>query len=206
LLRRNSIIGVFLAFVIVIFTTVTSASGVLVNVPTADLTKDGRLTFGFRDIGKVGIAEVSWGVSPDVAAAVSIIKKGANPETFNAGVKVKLVGEAQEYPALSFGLSRESMYLVASKSLGLRAPRIHAGIGQGRVNGVFAGLSYVVNPVTISSGDKSLSVPVAMVMGEYDGRSLNAGVRLVFSPRFDLDVYLVGMEELGWGLKFNTQF
>lgn len=204
--RIDWVLSGLVVCLVCLFPVLGAANGILVNVPTADLTKDGRLVFGFQDIANRGEGEVSWGISPEVAAKLSVTKLDGKAGKFDAGVKVQLLKESVDYPAVSFEIAGNSKYLVASKSLGVRAPRIHAGIGQGRVNGVFVGLSYVVNPVTISSGTKSWSVPVAMVMGEFDGKHLNAGIRLAFSPRFDLDLYLVDMEELGWGVKFNTQF
>jgi hypothetical protein len=92
-------------------------------------------------------------------------------------------------------------YLVASHTFGaglipknnlMNAPRLHLGIGNGRLDGLFGGVSAtLVNRVD--------------VMAEYDGSHFNLGARLPLAHHLDVTAAgLDGLSDFGVGLTLSS--
>ena len=90
-----------------------------------------------------------------------------------------------------------SIYVVASHKLGagllpspsrMTLPQVHVGIGGGRFDGLFAGISTIV--------DRRVEV-----MAEYDSDDFNFGARWTVAPNLDATVAAMsGLQDLGAGL------
>jgi hypothetical protein len=90
-----------------------------------------------------------------------------------------------------------SMYVVATHELGagllpspgrMTLPQVHVGIGGGRFDGLFAGISTIV--------DRRVQV-----MAEYDSDDFNFGARWTVAPNLDATVAAMsGLEDFGGGL------
>ena len=89
-------------------------------------------------------------------------------------IKVKLLEETIDYPALALGLrvdgGKASYYVVGSMQIRMPGVRGHAGIGTGVYSRPFVGISSVLNPVAITSADKQFSMPLTTLTMEFDGR------------------------------------
>jgi hypothetical protein len=94
-----------------------------------------------------------------------------------------------------------SVYLVASHDLGagivspkgrLTKPQVHVGVGGGRFDGIFGGVS-------VTLGGK------ADVMAEYDGENVNLGVRWPLIPRVAVTAAaLDGLDDLALGISLKS--
>jgi hypothetical protein len=89
-------------------------------------------------------------------------------------------------------------YIVVSKGLPMQganrfAPRLHLGVGSGRLDGVFAGLS-----------GKLTSQLQLMV--EYDTNDVNFGLQYAAAQGLRLNAGLVGGNNLGLGMSYNVGF
>ncbi|MHB9036005.1 MAG: hypothetical protein ACYC64_05015, partial [Armatimonadota bacterium] len=73
------------------------------------------------------------------------------------------------------------------------SPRLHVGVGGGHLNGIFAGLSAIVN-------DRM------QLMVEYDTNDLNFGVQFAAAQSLRLHAGLVGGDNLGLGMSYNAGF
>lgn len=94
-----------------------------------------------------------------------------------------------------------SVYVVASHTLGaglvkvpgkMSMPQLHVGIGGGRFDGLFAGISAMV--------DRRVEV-----MAEFDGDDINFGGRWTVAPNLDATITaLHGLEDFGLGLTLSS--
>lgn len=178
----------------------------LLHVPTADANPEGRLDVGFHQ-GK-GSASVitTYGLLDTLEVGMGL--SGLNQDSnLSAHVKFVLISETFEYPGVAIGVSgvdHNTYYMVASKRLQGLGVRGHVGIGKGRVNGLFAGVSKVLNPVTVSTSQQRMQTPVVTLIGEWDGSGLNAGADLAFTPELGLRLMLEDMESFSFGLQLRT--
>lgn len=142
----------------------------LIQTPSADVLRNGQFGAGYfseRDgyrisagAGFANKVEFSWsGVRPE---------QGGNRNELN--VKFGLIGEKVLLPGVVFGVSdltaerQRSYYAVTSKSLPF-GYRLHIGAGNGRYDGVFAGV-------------EKRFFPGITTIVEYDGRHFNFGGRI----------------------------
>ena len=133
-----------------------------------------------------------------------------------ASVQLRLTNDGHYLPAIAIG-ARDiygfalfpGLYLVASKSLALRAMkslRGHIGIGvdwlEGRYGVVDPGKDIPVryNFLGLFGGlDAQLTKHIALMV-EYDTKKVNAGIRLHSLSHFGMDLALIGMRAFGGGL------
>jgi len=59
-------------------------------------------------------------------------------------LKLRLLGEAQDVPAVAVGLEGQALYVAASKRLNVIRPQSHVGFGTGRFNGIFVGVDHIL--------------------------------------------------------------
>ena len=179
----------------------------LMLTPTADTLKMGGANFGAVFLnndnnntflsGNVGLLD-----SLEVGAALVSQEHGDSNGIINA--KFRLLKETVATPALAVGWSDltdqldSTPYVVASKSLpligkALLAPRLSVGVGGGRLDGLFAGLSAELGSRT-------------QLMVEYDTNDLNFGVQFAAGQGLRLQAGLIGGDSLGLGINYNAGF
>jgi len=179
----------------------------LMMTPTADTLKTGGVDFGAVFLntnnntsflsGNVGLLD-----SLEVGAALVSPERGNSNGIINA--KFSLFKETMATPALAIGISDltdqfdSTPYVVVSKSLPLKgqilgSPRFDLGVGGGRLNGVFAGLSTKIS-------DRM------QLMVEYDTNDVNFGVQFAAAQGLRLHAGLVGGDSLGLGMSYNAGF
>ena len=179
----------------------------LMLTPTADTLKTGGFDFGAVFLnnnnnttflsGNVGLLD-----SLEVGAAMVSPEHGDSEGIINA--KFGLMKETLATPALAIGVSDltdnldSTPYVVASKSLALSgenswAPRLHVGVGGGRLSGLFAGLSATVN--------KQMQLMV-----EYDTNDVNFGLQFAATDNLRLHAGILGGDNLGLGMSYNAGF
>jgi len=162
----------------------------LINSPTADVLRPGEFTLGYYHLKDGDNYSFNTNVAPSLELGVATFHYdgGNNKRYFN--VKFAVKPETVLNPGLAIGVEdisnsdNRSSYAVASKALPYGF-RIHAGIGNGRFNGVFAGLEKTVNPVSILSGDSGF--PPTTLIAEYDGKTINYGARMSIMNGLKLD-------------------
>ncbi len=180
----------------------------LMMTPTADTLKTG----GF-DCGAVFVSDenndttffsANVGLVPslEVGAAIVSPEHGDNNAIINA--KYGLLSETIATPALAIGISDladeidSTPYIVVSKALTVQsqrflAPRVHVGLGGGRLSGLFLGLSAAVSDRT-------------QLMVEYDTDDVNFGVQFAAAQGLRLHAGLLAGDNLGLGLSYNAGF
>lgn len=185
-----------------------SGSTGLINIPTAAVKPSGSVSAAYQSLRGTGNFSVILGAFPGVEVGMGAHFKN-NAQTFSGSVKVQILQE-QDYPAVAVGLttdgSQASFYLVGSMQLGIPGVRGHFGFGSGRFQRGFAGISSVLNPVSVVSSDRSFTVPVTTFIVEYDGRGLNTGVSLKFNQKLDAKLILSDFESLGLGISYSHRF
>ena len=180
----------------------------LMLTPTANTLKTGGFDFGAVFLnndnnnttflsGNIGLLE-----SLEVGAALVSPEHGDSEGIINA--KFGLMKETLVTPALAIGMSDltdnldATPYVVASKALGLKgdsswAPRLHVGVGGGRLSGIFAGLSATLNSQM-------------QLMVEYDTDDVNFGLQFAATDSLRLHAGLLGGDNLGLGMSYNVGF
>ena len=183
----------------------------LLRVPTADALGMLQWNAGAAMIWASGGPDESnihanVGLLPrlEVGASRSELEDLAPETLFNAKyVFLKLPGEVS-LAGGAIDLTDQidlSAYAVLSHQLGagvispqgaLTMPRLHVGVGGGRFDGLFGGISVVV-------------ATKADVMAEYDGQDFNLGVRLPLIPRVELTAAAIDtFSDFGLGLSVGS--
>ncbi len=179
----------------------------LLNIPTADVNPVQRLDLGLHQERSHAALTATYGVLDALEAGIGV--HGLNKDTkLSANVKVALTEETAQTPAVAIGVSgvdSNTYYMVASKYLGGLGVRGHLGIGKGRVNGLFAGVSKVLNPVTVSTSERRMHTPMTTLMGEWDGSALNVGADFAFSSGFSVRLMLEDMDSFSFGLQLRSR-
>ncbi|MCL5104266.1 MAG: YjbH domain-containing protein [Armatimonadetes bacterium] len=180
----------------------------LMLTPTADTLKTGGVGLGAVFLTNDNNNTTFWSAnvglldSLEVGAALVSPEHGDSNGIINA--KFGLLKETMATPALAIGVSDladqldATPYVVVSKSLPLKGqslwtPRLHVGVGGGRLDGVFAGLSAKV-------ADRM------QLMVEYDTNDVNFGLQFAAAHGLRLHAGLVGGDNLGLGISYNAGF
>ncbi|VBB09264.1 exopolysaccharide biosynthesis protein ybjh [Lucifera butyrica] len=168
----------------------TNGSTGLINTPSADVLREGQFSAGYYHLkaGGVGVFDFGMGHNWEIGVAGFRYDSAANRTYLNA--KFALAPETVFTPGLAIGVEdiaqdgQRTVYAAASKALPFGF-RIHAGIGNGRYDGVFAGIEKTINPVSVLSGNNTF--PATTLIAEYDGHYMNYGARLSVVPGMKLD-------------------
>lgn len=180
----------------------------LMMTPTADTLKMGGVNFGgvflSDDNNDTTFVSANVGILPrlEVGAALIDPENGDSDAIINA--KFSLLSETAATPALAVGLSDitdeldATPYVALSKSIPLAGqymwePRFHVGVGGGRLDGLFAGLS-------------AKATDRIQLMVEYDSDDVNFGLQFAAAKGLRLHAGLVGGDRLGLGLNYNVGF
>ncbi|HEX6971824.1 MAG TPA: hypothetical protein VF234_06365 [Limnochordia bacterium] len=185
------------------------------QIPTADVTGLGQMTVGLHLAAppedgsdpSEGFATLSYGLASGIEVGVGT-RAVSGGESFDAWpiLKAQLVPETRDDPALAIGLEDDAIYGVVTKT---SAPGLRwaIGIGNGRFNALFGGVSVTLNPVNVSSAGRPL--PIVRLLAEYDGRDFNIGARLEAPPGLMFVVGITdvaGIERPLFGASLTTGF
>lgn len=154
------------------------------TVPSADTGPAGELTIGAGVAAGEGLRGfVRYQLTDELEVGLAL-PAGASPDGSSPGVLVRyrILSEQGPAPALAVGVDGRRGYVVASHRLPGPLLRLHAGVrAEKRGMAAFAGLSAVLNPVTVRRPG-ALPVPVVSVGVEYDGTALGAGATFQWGP------------------------
>lgn len=169
----------------------------LIDIPSADVLGSGQAAAGYYHMGSDNNGVLTFHAVPNMEVGAAYAAQGTDGMRLQA--KVSLLPEEMLTPAVALGVEditgeqQRSWYAVASKSLpdGIR---LHIGAGNGRFGGLFAGVEKRLKRVSVLPGKSS---PAAVLLAEYDGHDMNAGIRFMVNPLVKVDV--------GWR-KHHTYF
>ncbi|MFZ5925576.1 MAG: hypothetical protein ACOYW4_10060 [Bacillota bacterium] len=184
-------------------TTYTGETGLLL-APSADTLGANYFTIGYGRLKLVNIISVGVGLTPNLEIGVGSAGFDGGASAYPL-LKLRLIGESRDMPAIAVGLEDQALYIAASKRLATRGPRLHVGFGAGRFEGLFAGVDQVLNPVSIS-GRKGAGFPTTTLIGEYVGGSFNLGARFDLSGGFNFNIALLDLNTLSAGVSFRARF
>lgn len=183
----------------------------LVNIPTADSLDTGQYNLGAFFIQADHAADRTTIVANlGLIAGLEVGAASEQPEGGNSDVvlnaKYQFANEGLIRPAMAVGIHDatdafdSTPYLVLSKSLTppvevfrheIFNPRVHLGIGGGRLDGLFGGVSVGIGRT-------------ATLMLEHDGTDVNAGVRFSIGPDFQLHAGAFdGFDDFGVGVSYS---
>ncbi|CUH94540.1 putative secreted protein [Propionispora sp. 2/2-37] len=159
----------------------------LIAIPSADVLGSGQAAAGYYHIGPHDHGVLTFHAAAGMEVGAAYSEQG--PGGMRLQAKVSLLPEAMLTPAVALGVEditgeqQRSWYAVASKSLpdGIR---LHIGAGNGRFDGLFAGVEKRLKRVSVLPGK---TFPAAALMAEYDGSSMNVGIRFMVNPAVKID-------------------
>lgn len=177
----------------------------LITIPTADMISGRGLVRGEIIFDGERSLEAVFPIHPQLQiGAIGILNKNNDEMEAGASAKAILVGETNNQPALSAGIKNRDLYLVMSKNINYSF-RIHIGIGNGELGGVYVGVNKLINPVSLQvEGDgKGKTTPPINLMAEYVNQQVNLGTRVGVQDNFDLDVGLLDFNKLQAGIGYR---
>ncbi len=165
----------------------------LINTPTADVLQEGQFSLGYHHLKDGGVGSFNLNLTDKLEVGVAGFRYDSdsnkdNKTLFNA--KYGIVPETVLTPGLAIGVEdagnqdKRSYYAAASKALPFGF-RIHAGVGDGRYNGVFAAVEKTINPISLVTGNNVF--PATTLIAEWDGDRMNYGARMSIVPGLKLD-------------------
>jgi hypothetical protein len=184
----------------------------LLKIPSADVLGMSEFAVGITGVsadahGDQTILYGTIGLLPDLELGVTRYDiEDAKTETTLNG-KLRVLGPLPGEVTLAVGMDDitdqldRSIYVVASHTLGagiltrfgqVTSPQVHVGIGGGRLDGLFAGISTTV--------ERRVGL-----MAEYDGNDFNFGARLPVAPHLEGTIAVLdGLDDVGLGLSFSS--
>lgn len=192
---RKIVFGVFCALIVFaapVFAapTVNGSTG-QINNPSADVLQPGQFSLGYYHLKSGGAGVFDMNMLPNLEVGVAGFRyddSSTNKTYVNA--KLSLLPETILTPGVAVGVEDiaaqrdRSYYAVASKALPFGF-RVHAGVGNGRFDGMFASLEKTINPVSVLTGNNTF--PATTLIAEFDGRNMNYGARLSVVPGLKVD-------------------
>jgi len=142
----------------------------LINVPSADVIRSGKVSVGYFSLRDGHVLTAGAGFNDKIELTWSGNHLAGTTTRNEVNMKFGLLGEKILLPGVVIGISditaerERSVYAVTSKSLPLGL-RLHIGVGNGRYDGVFAGV-------------EKRFFPGITTMVEYDGEHVNVGGRV----------------------------
>ena len=165
----------------------------LINSPTADVLRPGQFSAGYYHLQDGGVGTFNTNVASNMELGITAFRYDTLASKNYLNAKFALVPETVLAPGLAIGgedlagQDERSLYVVASKALPFGF-RIHAGTGNGRFNGMFAGIEKTINPISVLTGNNAF--PATTLIAEYDGKVMNYGARMSIIPGLKLDAGL----------------
>lgn len=182
--------------------TMSGASGLIKN-PSADTLNAGDIEFSFGLHNNNFTGSFGFGLLDNIEIGVNTL--GTSGDFLNLGffAKVNVVDEDETMPAIGVGTESKRTYVVASKRLMPRA-RGHIGYGFGSHDGIFGGVSVNLNTTSLQG---SASMPPTTLIAEMvPGGTINAGVRVLFSPALSAELSLIDMRHLAATVSVRSRF
>ncbi|MBP2627222.1 MAG: protein of unknown function rane lipoprotein [Firmicutes bacterium] len=182
--------ALLLATVPVLAAPSVNGSTGLINTPNADVLRGGQLSLGYYHLKDGGVGSFTTNVAPNLEIGVAAFRYDGQSNKNYLNAKFAVVPETVLTPGLAIGVedisnnNKRSAYAVVSKALPFGF-RIHAGTGNGRFDGVFAGIEKTINPLSVITGNNAF--PATTLIAEYDGKNMNYGARLSVIPGLKLD-------------------
>jgi len=214
---RRALLGVVVLLLLTLCASAWASSSLLgptglLAIPSADVVGMARFSVGLTATSvEEGTDETilhgTVGLLPDLEVGFARYdpEQGQSETILNG--KLRLLGPLPGKVSVAAGVDDlsdqldRSVYVVASHTLGagvvtglgpMALPQVHVGIGGGRFDGLFAGIS------------TTLEQRVSL-LAEYDGDDLNLGARLPVAPQLEGTVAVVnGLDDIGLGLSFSS--
>jgi hypothetical protein len=170
--------------------SVNGSTGQISN-PSADVLQAGQFALGYYHLkdGGVGVFNMNLAANLELGVAGFRFDDSSQNKSF-VNAKFGVLPETILTPGVAIGVEdignvqKRTAYAVASKALPFGF-RIHAGVGNGRYDGVFAALEKTINPISVLTGNNSF--PATTLIVEFDGRNMNYGARMSIVPGLKLD-------------------
>ncbi|EAX46468.1 hypothetical protein TcarDRAFT_0094 [Thermosinus carboxydivorans Nor1] len=162
----------------------------LINTPSADVLHSGQFSLGYYNLEDGGVGVFNMNLAKNLEVGIAGFRYDSKADNTFLNAKLSLAPETVLTPGIAIGLEdisderERTGYIVASKALPFGF-RIHAGVGDGRYDGFFAGLEKTINPVSIITGNSTF--PATTLIAEYDGKDMNYGARLSIVPGLKID-------------------
>lgn len=165
----------------------------LINTPTADVLREGRFSLGYYHVDEGNAGSFTLGLSNKLEVGVAGFRYDRDSHKDNQtyfNIKYSLLSDTVLTPGLAIGIEdigdedKRTFYAAASKALPFGF-RIHAGVGDGRYDGVFAALEKTISPTGIVTGNNVF--PATTLIAEWDGDKMNYGARMAIVPGLKLD-------------------
>lgn len=166
----------------------------LINTPSADVLREGQFSFGYYHLKDGGVGSFTMNLTGRLevgAAGFRYDRSVTRQDHTYINAKYGLLPETILTPGVAVGvedianLDERTCYAAASKALPFGF-RIHAGLGNGRYDGMFAVLEKTINPVSILTGNGGF--PTTTLLAEWDGHNLNYGARMTIASGLKLDL------------------
>lgn len=179
----------------------------LMFVPTADVLPNGGFNFGLHRAYETNFLAFNMSLVDNFEFGVTALSADGWSDT-RANLKFRLLPETKTSPALAVGVrdladdDGRDAYVVVTKNLAGVGFRGTLGVSG---DGLIAGLSKELNPVTISKGARR-GGPGVTFMAEIEGSDLNVGVGIGLTPELRANVYLHDLDEAVLGMSYQTRF
>jgi len=197
-MRKNTIAAFAAAALLLAAVPVYAAPSIngstgLINTPTADVLREGRFSLGYHHLDEGNAGSFTLGLSNELEVGVAGFRYDSDSHKDNQtylNVKYSLLSDTVLTPGLAIGIEdigdkdKRTFYAAASKALPFGF-RIHAGVGDGRYDGVFAALEKTISPTSIATGNNVF--PATTLIAEWDGDKMNYGARMAIVPGLKLD-------------------
>ena len=166
----------------------------LINTPTADVLQEGQFAVGYYHLKDGGVGTFNMNLTGKLevgAAGFRYDSQSGRQDHTYVNAKYGLVPETVLTPGVAVGvediadLDKRTAYVSASKTLPFGF-RLHAGVGNGRYDGVFASLEKTISPLGLLTGNNVF--PATTLIAEWDGNDMNYGARMAVVPGLKLDV------------------
>lgn len=166
----------------------------LINTPSADVLQEGQFSLGYYHLKDGGVGSFTMNVAGKLEVGAAGFRYDSDSSQENhtyVNAKYGLLPETVLTPGVAVGVEdianvdKRTAYVAASKALPFGF-RIHAGVGNGRYDGVFATLEKTINPVGVLTGNNVF--PATTLIAEWDGHTMNYGARMAVVPGLKMDV------------------
>jgi hypothetical protein len=177
--------------------TIRGVSG-LIEIPSADSLAASSVEAGVHLIDGKPAMSITAGLASRLEVGLN-----TDPESSDLNVTMKgvVLVETRENPGMAVGYDSGSLYFVLSKAFsGLRG---HVGFGDGHYGGLFGGISVPLTSVTVAP--RGQIRPTTLLLLEYNGRNLSAGMRLGLSSNLRANLAIVDLDKAAIGLTYFTQ-
>ncbi|WP_110956314.1 YjbH domain-containing protein [Anaerosinus massiliensis] len=165
----------------------TTGSTGMIDTPTADVLREGQVSFGFYDLHEGRSASLGFNAAKNLEISAARTDFDFSDKETYLNAKYAIQAESVFTPGIAVGVedfadrTERTSYAVASKGFPLGF-RVNVGIGNGRYDGMFYALEKNITPL----GIKGVFPDTALIV-EHDGHDMNYGVRMSVVPGLKLN-------------------